>query len=139
MLSPFPVSSLKIPFTLPLLPNPPTPTSWTWHSPILWHIIFKRPGASSPIDGRLGHPLLYMQLETQALQVLVSSYCCSSYTATDLFSSLGTFSSSFPGDPVFHPIDDCELSSIPLCKCTTFSVSIPLLRDIWVLFSFLLL
>ncbi len=27
----------------------------------------------------------------------------------------------------------------PLCKCTTFSVSIPLLRDIWVLSSFWLL
>jgi hypothetical protein len=49
-----------------------------------------------------------MQLETHALGVLVSSYCCSSYNAADPFSSLGTFSSSFTGDPVFHPIDDCE-------------------------------
>ena len=32
----------------------------------------------------------------------------SSYRATDPFSSLGTFSSSFIGDHVFHPIDDCE-------------------------------
>jgi hypothetical protein len=30
-----------------------------------------------------------------------------------------------------------NLSSIPLCKCTTFFVSIPLLRGIWVLSSFL--
>ena len=28
--------------------------------------------------------------------------------ASDLFSSLGTFSSSFIGDHVLHPIDDCE-------------------------------
>jgi hypothetical protein len=28
--------------------------------------------------------------------------------AADPFSSLGTFSSSFIGDPVFHTIDDCE-------------------------------
>jgi hypothetical protein len=42
------------------------------------------------------------------VRVLVSSYCCSSYRVTDLFSSLGTFSSSFIRGPVFHPIDDCE-------------------------------
>jgi hypothetical protein len=40
--------------------------------------------------------------------VPISSYCCSSYRAADPFSSLGTFSSSFIGCPVFHPIDDCE-------------------------------
>jgi hypothetical protein len=40
--------------------------------------------------------------------VLVSSYCCSSYSIADPFSSLGTFSSSSIGGPVFHPIDDCE-------------------------------
>ena len=50
-----------------LLPNPPTPTSWSWHSPVLGHMIFARPRASPPIDGQLGHPLLHMQLETQAL------------------------------------------------------------------------
>jgi hypothetical protein len=51
-----------------------------------------------------------MQLETQALVggVLASSYCYSSYRVSDPFSSLGTFSSSFIGDPVFYPIDDCE-------------------------------
>jgi hypothetical protein len=52
--------------------------------------------------------LLHMQLETGAQGVLVSSYCCSSYRATDPFSSLGTFSSSSIGGHVFHPIDDCE-------------------------------
>ena len=40
--------------------------------------------------------------------VLISSYCWSSYRAANPFSSLGTFSSSFIGDPVLHPMDDCE-------------------------------
>jgi hypothetical protein len=71
-------------------------------------MIFTRPRASPPIDGWLGHPLLHMQLETQLWGVLVSSYCCSSYRVEDLFSSLGTFSSSFIRGPVFHPIDDCK-------------------------------
>ena len=93
---------------LSLHPNLPNPASWPWHSPILGHRIFTRPRASPTIDGRLGHLLLHMQLETGALGVLVSSYCCSTYRVSDPFSSLGTFSSSFIGDPVFHPIDDCE-------------------------------
>jgi hypothetical protein len=49
-----------------------------------------------------------MQLETRALGVLISSYCCSSYRVADPFSFLGTFSSSSTGGPVFHSIDDCE-------------------------------
>jgi hypothetical protein len=49
-----------------------------------------------------------MQLETQALGVLVRSYCCSTYRVAVSFSSLDTFSSSSIGGPVFHPIDDCE-------------------------------
>ena len=39
---------------------------------------------------------------------MVSSYCCSTYRVADPFSSLGTFSSSFIGSPVIHPIADCE-------------------------------
>jgi hypothetical protein len=49
-----------------------------------------------------------MLLETRALGILVSSYCCSSYRVADTFSFLDTFSSSCIGGPVFHPIDDCE-------------------------------
>ena len=49
-----------------------------------------------------------MQLETPALGVLVSSYCCSTYKVADSFSSLGAFSSSYIGDPVFHLIDNYE-------------------------------
>jgi hypothetical protein len=56
----------KAPYPPPTLPlNPPTPTSWPWHSPVLGQMIFSIPRASPPIDGRLGHPLLHMQLETQ--------------------------------------------------------------------------
>ena len=97
--------------TLPspaLVPNPPTPASWPWCSPVLGHIIFARPRASPHNDVQLVHLLLHMQLETQALVVLVSSNCCSTYRVVDPFSSLGTFSSSFIRGPVFHPIDDCE-------------------------------
>jgi hypothetical protein len=91
-----------------LLSNLPIPTSWPWYSPVLGHIIFARPRASHPSDGRLGHLLLHMQLETEALGVLVISYCCFSYRVADPFSSLGTFSSSSIGGPVFHQIADCE-------------------------------
>jgi hypothetical protein len=103
----------KVPYTPPPCPapqptHPPTPASWPWHSPVLRHIIFARQRASPSSDGRLGHLLLHMQLETRALEVLSSSYCCSSYRVADPFSSLGTFSSSFNGVPAYHPIDDCE-------------------------------
>jgi hypothetical protein len=74
---------LKVPYTpLALLSYPPTPASWPWHSPVLGHIIFARPRASPLIDGRLGHYLLHMQLETQVLG-RTSSYYCSSYRAAD--------------------------------------------------------
>ena len=49
-----------------------------------------------------------MQLEKQAVGVLVSSYCCSIYRVADPFISLGTFSSSSTGGPVLHPIADYE-------------------------------
>jgi hypothetical protein len=71
-------------------------------------MIFTIPRASPPIDGRLGYPLLHMQLETQLWGVRVSSYCCSSYKVADPFRSLGTFFSAFIRVPMFHPINDCE-------------------------------
>ena len=90
-----------------LLPNPPTPASWPWHSPLLGNIIFIRPRASPPNDGRVGHLLLNMQLKTWALRVLDSSYRYS-YTVAETISSLGTFSSSSIGGSMFHPVDDSE-------------------------------
>jgi hypothetical protein len=92
-----------------LLSNPPTPASWPWYFPVLGHIIFARPRAPPPNDGRIVHLLLHMQLETGAQGVLVSSYCCSSCRVADPFSSLGTFPSSSTGGCLFHPVDDCEL------------------------------
>ena len=77
--------------------------------PLYWGIYsLQDQGDSLPSDGRLAHLLIHMQLETQAQGVLISSYCCSTYRVADPFSSLGTFSSSSIGGPVFHPIDDCE-------------------------------
>jgi hypothetical protein len=99
--------SRKSPIPRPV-PQPTHSHFLAWHSPVLGHIKFARPRASLPNDGRLGHLLLHMQLETQALGVLVSSYCYSTYSVVDPFSSLGTFSSSSIGGPVFHPMDDCE-------------------------------
>jgi hypothetical protein len=49
-----------------LIPNPPNPAFWPWHSPVLEHMIFPRPRSSPPIDGQLGHPLLHMQLENSS-------------------------------------------------------------------------
>jgi hypothetical protein len=50
-----------------------------------------------------------MQTKIILKDTLVSSYCYySSYRVADTFSSLGTFSSSSIGDPVFHQIDECE-------------------------------
>jgi hypothetical protein len=102
-------------------PPSPRPASLSIHSHFLAlespctgaYKVCKTKGASLPSDGRLGHLLLRMPLETQALRVLVSSYCCSSYRVADPFSCLGTFSSSSTGDPVFHPI----AVSIHFCVC----------------------
>jgi hypothetical protein len=74
-----------------------------------------------PIDDQVGHPLIHMQLETRALGLLISSYCCASYRVADPFSSLGTFSSSFTGDPGFYPIDDCEHPLLYLPDTDIFS------------------
>jgi hypothetical protein len=49
-----------------------------------------------------------MQLETRALGVLISSYCCSTYRVANPFSSLYAFSSFSTGGPVFHLIDGYE-------------------------------
>ena len=118
----YPKSPIYLP--LALLPNPPTPASWPWHSPELGHIILSRPRAFPPNDGQRGHLLLHMQLETWAMGVLISSSCCFSCRIADLFSSLGTFSSSSPESPVIHPIDDCEhpllyLPGTGLASCET--------------------
>ena len=99
----------KVPHTLPHpLLHPPTPTSWPCRSPVLRHIKF------AWLMGLSFHWWLTRpSSDTYAARVkssgvLVSSYCCSTYRVADPFSSLGTFSSSSIGGPVFHPIADCE-------------------------------
>jgi hypothetical protein len=65
MLSPswFTLQNPHIPFSLPLLTNPPIPASWSWHSPTLGHRAFTRPRTSPSNDVQQGHPLLHRRLE----------------------------------------------------------------------------
>ena len=97
--------SQKSPRPSPPLPYPPTPTFWPWRSPILRNIKF---AWSMGLSFHWWPTRPHMQLETWALGVLVSSYCCSTYRVADPFSSLDTFSSSSIGSPVIHPVADCE-------------------------------
>ena len=81
--------SQKSPIPYPL-PYPPTPTSWPWFSPVLRHTTFERPRDLS-FQLWLTKPSSdTLQLETRALGVLVSSYCCSTYRFADPCSSLGS-------------------------------------------------
>jgi hypothetical protein len=118
-----------ISFTFPML-SQKSPTPSLTHSPthplppldpgipLYWGIYSLRvQWASLSTDGRLGHLLIHMQLETGALRgwgILVNSYCCSTYRIADPPSSLGTSSSSSIGGPVIHPIADCEHSLLCL-------------------------
>jgi hypothetical protein len=79
MLSPFLVSPLKIPYTLPPSPAPqPTHShSWSWHSPILGHRTFTGPRASPPIDDQIGRSLLHMQLESRVPPCVFFDWCFS--------------------------------------------------------------
>jgi hypothetical protein len=129
MLSPFLVSPLKTPYPLPLLTNPPISASWPWHSSILGHRTFIGPRASPPIDDRLRHPLLHMQLEPRVPPCVFFGWWFSHRELwgyylihTDVppmglqtvsFSSLGTFSSSI-GDPVLHPMEAVRMH---FCIC----------------------
>ena len=101
--------SQKSPIPCPQLPYPPTPTSWPWHSPVLRHINFARPMCLffHWWPTRLTSDS-YAARGMSFVGVLISSYCCSTYRIADPFSSLGTFSSSSIGVPVFHPIADYE-------------------------------
>jgi hypothetical protein len=59
----FPSWKAPIPFPLPLLTNPPTPTTLSWHSLTLRHQGFIGPRAFPPIDVQQGYHLLHMWLE----------------------------------------------------------------------------
>jgi hypothetical protein len=124
----------KVPYRLPLPCSPTHPLPLLGPGiPLYWGISsFQYQGASLPSDGWLGHLLLHMHLETCALgvgggEVLVSSYCCSTYRVTDPFSTLGAFSSFSIWGPVFHPIDDCEnpLLYLPGTGIASYKTAIP--------------
>jgi hypothetical protein len=95
-----------------MLHYPLTPTFWPLHSPVLGNIKFARPrGFSSQWWPTSPSSATYAARDMSSVgggALLISSYCCSTYRVADPFSSLGTFSSSSIGGPVFHPIDDCE-------------------------------
>jgi hypothetical protein len=93
--------------SLPPLPYP-TPTFWSWHSPVLGHIKFASPMGLSFKWWPTRPSFDTYAARVNSSRVLVSSYCCSTYRVADPFSSLGTFSSSSIGGPVIHPIADCE-------------------------------
>ena len=65
MLSPFLVSSPKIPYPLPLPHCSPTYPLPARHLPVLGHRT--APRASPPSDDQLGNPLLHMKLATSVL------------------------------------------------------------------------
>jgi hypothetical protein len=102
--------SQKSPIRSPhLLPYPPTPNSWLWRSPVLKHLKFAKSMGLS-FQRWLTRPSsdTYAARDTSSGEVLVSSYCGSTYRVADPFISLGTFSSSSIEGPVIHPITDCE-------------------------------
>ena len=92
-----------------LLPNPPTPASWPWHSPVLGHIIFARLRASSTINGKLGHALLHMQLETSS-----GRYWLVHIVVPPIGLQIPLAPWALYVAPPFHPIDDCEHSLLYL-------------------------
>ena len=55
----------RSPIPTPPLPYPPTPPFWPWRSPVLGHIKFDIQWASLSGDGKLGHLLIHMQLESR--------------------------------------------------------------------------
>jgi hypothetical protein len=98
----------KVPHNPPPLPYPPTPPFLPWRYPVLGHIKF-----GSPMDLSSRWWPTRPSFDTYGARdkssgVLVSSYCSSTYRVAVPFSSLGAFSSSSIGDPMIHPIADCE-------------------------------
>jgi hypothetical protein len=110
----FPMLSQKTPRRSPHTnPYTPTPTSWPWHSPVLRHIKFAQPMCLS-FHWWLTRPSSnsYAARDSSSVhggwRILVSSYCCSTYRTADPFRSLSTYSSTYIGGTLIHPIADCE-------------------------------
>jgi hypothetical protein len=92
----------------PCSPPHPLPLLGPGVFPVLGHIKFARPRGLSSQRWPTRPSSATYAAKTRTLGVLVSSYCCSTYRVSDPFSSLGTFSRSSIGGPMFHPIDGCE-------------------------------
>jgi hypothetical protein len=99
--------SQKSPIPSSPLPYPPTPTFSPWRSPVLGHIKFAGPMGLSFQWWPARPSFDTYAARVKSSGVLVSSYCCSTYSVADPFSSLGMFSGSSTGGPVIHPIADC--------------------------------
>jgi hypothetical protein len=125
MLSPFLVSPLKTPYPVTSAPaHQPThshflalafPYTGAYHlhrtMGLSSHWCLTRLSSATYEHRAMSPTMCFLWLvvwSQKALGVLVSSYCCSSYGAADPFSSLGPFSSSFIGEYVLHPMEDCE-------------------------------
>jgi hypothetical protein len=113
MLSPFLFSPQKSPIPSPPSYQPTYSHSWSWHAPILGHRTFTGPRASIPIDDRLGHPLLHLQLEPKNTPCVFFDWWFSckelwGYWLVHIDVFLGKFYCSFTGDIVLHAMDDWE-------------------------------
>jgi hypothetical protein len=81
----------------PPFPYPSIPTFWPWHSPVLRHIKFACPMGLSLQWWPTRPSFDTYAARDKSSEVLVRSYCCSTYRVVVPFSSLGTFSSSSIG------------------------------------------
>jgi hypothetical protein len=86
--------SQRSPIPTPPIPYPPTPPFWPWRSPVLGHIKFASPMGLSLQWWPTRPSFDTYAAKDKSSQVLVSSYCCSTYRVVVPFSSLGNFSSS---------------------------------------------
>ena len=106
----------KVPYTLPPRPAP-IPTHYHFLALaflVLGHIKFAGPRGLSSLWWQTNPSSAAYAARDTALGVLVSSYFCSTYKVADPFSSLGSFSRSSIGAPVFHPK---MTASIHFCIC----------------------
>ena len=72
--------SQKSPIPSPLLPYPPIPIFWPWHSPVQGHIKFASPMGLSWQWWPSRPSFDTYAARDKSSGVLVSSYCCSTYT-----------------------------------------------------------
>jgi hypothetical protein len=113
----------------------PTPLFLPWRSPVLGHIKFASLMGLSFQWWPTGPSFDTYAARDKSSGVLVSSYCCSTYRVAVPFSSLGAFSSSSIGGPLYFylkclcmpcvsgyaqkPVDPLDLELQGLLSCLT--------------------